>query len=379
MGQHIDLTPVGWHAMSLHCSRMFPSIHRGVPLARRRHVVMSPRLRLILAVVATTLLAACAGRPSVANSEGDADATAMPTSVTACCGDSAMGVALRIAADYRESALATRLFTDDQFWTATLPVAEYAGFTVAARPLATSGRTSASGATETASIRTITIGQGPDTVLVWSRASEGGSTGTMALADIVRWFANTRAEDRDDALRARLLAGVTLVLAPLLPSSNDVSDSSALVASLQRATHPRVTIGLLERDGRLTASETVGRNGGNGERAARADSAVIVLVAAADSQSRWIAATLSTSLVTELPGRLARAADLVLAVAPEARGADRRSGIVHVLGGALPNDPQQQRLRAVHAAALLSLFDAVATGAYRTADSVVYTRLPVVP
>jgi hypothetical protein len=34
-----------------------------------------------------------------------------------------MGVALRIAADYREPTITTRRFTHEQFWSAVLPVA----------------------------------------------------------------------------------------------------------------------------------------------------------------------------------------------------------------------------------------------------------------
>src|SRR5690606_37557175 len=64
-----------------------------------------------LCVVAGAMLAgalgACAGRPGATP---DAPESPQDVSVSTCCGDSAMGIALRSASDYRESALATRVF-----------------------------------------------------------------------------------------------------------------------------------------------------------------------------------------------------------------------------------------------------------------------------
>ena len=44
--------------------------------------------------------------------------------------------------------------------------------------------------------------------------------------------------------------------------------------------------------------------------------------------------------------------------------------------GALPDDPQKQRLRALNVAAILAALDGIATGAYLTADAGVYQALP---
>jgi hypothetical protein len=49
---------------------------------------------------------------------------------------------------------------------------------------------------------------------------------------------------------------------------------------------------------------------------------------------------------------------------------------VLIESGALPGDPEKQRLRALHVGALLSVFDALATGAYRAADPAWYETLP---
>ena len=47
-----------------------------------------------------------------------------------------------------------------------------------------------------------------------------------------------------------------------------------------------------------------------------------------------------------------------------------------VESGALPGDPEKQRLRALNVVALLSALDAIATGHYRQADPRAYERLP---
>lgn len=305
-----------------------------------------------VAVVSGALLAgACAGRP-----EATPEAIDRPTdvSLSACCGDSAMGVALRIASDYREGALASRVYTEEAFWAAALPMAQYAGF-----PVRTVSTTTA--ATPSA-MRVIAIGHGPDTVLVWSQATDGASTGSMAIADVLRWYANTRAEDRDDALRARLLSGLTVLVAPLVPRTlAPVATVPEMVLSAWRGSSSPgvssarlVAIGLVEAAGDPTL----------------ADSSAATLATSASASARQVGATLATSLRTELPGRLSRS---------RAPLGDTQHDAVLLSSGALPNDPQQQRLRAVHAAALLTVLDGLATGAYRQANVAVLDRLPASP
>jgi hypothetical protein len=49
---------------------------------------------------------------------------------------------------------------------------------------------------------------------------------------------------------------------------------------------------------------------------------------------------------------------------------------VLIESGALPNDPQKQRLRTLNAAAILLALDAIATGGYASADPGAYESLP---
>jgi hypothetical protein len=326
--------------------------------------------------------AACAGRSATPSSSSLADSGGARATL-ACCGDSAMGVGLRIAADYREPAITTRRFTHDQFWNAVLPVVTHAGFRVEEVGRSLHGR----------ALRTVTIGSGRDTVLLWSQMHGDESTATMALADLFRWFANTRAEPRDDALRERILQGLTLVFLPMLNPDGaeqfqrenaigvDVNrDARALSTPEGRALkgvrdrlQPRFGFNLHDQNART-------RVGRAGEQAA-----IALLAPAHDttrgynavrSRARLVAATLALSFGTELPRRVAKYDD---GFNPRAFGDLMQqwgTSTVLIESGALPGDPEKQRLRALHVGALLAVFDALATGAYRSADPDWYESLP---
>jgi hypothetical protein len=49
---------------------------------------------------------------------------------------------------------------------------------------------------------------------------------------------------------------------------------------------------------------------------------------------------------------------------------------VLIESGALPGDPEKQRLRAVNVVAIVSALDAIATGRFRAADPRAYDALP---
>ncbi len=332
---------------------------------------------VVAVVVCASLIAACSTRPAATAPTPNA------SGVTLCCGDSAMGVALRIAADYREPTITTRRFTHEQFWNVVQPVATYAGFKVEEVGKSLHGR----------ALRTITIGTGRDTVLLWSQMHGDESTATMALADIVRWFANTRAESRDDALRERIMKGVTLVFLPMLnPDGAEVFQRENAVGvdinrDARRLSTPEAQTLKAVRD-RLkpkfgfnlhdqNARTRVGRDG--------VQAAIALLAPPHDatraynevrSRARLVASTLATSFQTELPNRVAKYDD---GFNPRAFGDLMQqwgTSTVLIESGALPGDPQKQRLRALHVAALISVFDALATGAWSSADPQTYEQLP---
>jgi hypothetical protein len=216
----------------------------------------------------------------------------------------------------------------------------------------------------------------------------------MALADLFRWFANTRAESRDDALRARILSGVTLVFLPMLNPDGaerfqrenavgvDINRDARQLAtpegralkSVRDRLKPKFGFNLHDQNARTR----VGREG--------AQAAIALLAPAHDAsrtyndvraRARLVAATLATSFLTELPGRVSKYDDGFNARAFGDLMQQWGTSTVLIESGALPGDPEKQRLRALHVAALLSVFDALATGAYAGADPDVYETLLV--
>jgi len=327
--------------------------------------------------------AACAGRSSSPRTPSAAEGSTADAAVLACCGDSAMGVGLRIAADYREPAITTRRFTHEQFWSAVLPVVTHAGFRVEEVGRSLHGR----------ALRTITIGTGRDTVLLWSQMHGDESTATMALADLFRWFANTRADDRDEALRVRITSGLTLVFLPMLNPDGaerfqrenaigvDVNRDARILATpearalktVRDRLRPRFGFNLHDQNARTR----VGRDG--------AQAAIALLAPAHDEsrgynavreRARLVAATLALTFGTELPTRVAKYDDGFNARAFGDLMQQWGTSTVLIESGALPGDPEKQRLRALHVGALLSVFDALATGAYTSADPAWYESLP---
>lgn len=329
-------------------------------------------------------LGGCASAGSTASAGASSAApTASTDAIAACCGDDAMGVGLRIATDYREPAITTRVFSAETFWNAALPVVTSAGFVVEEVGRSVQGRP----------LRTVTIGRGRDTVLLWSQMHGNESTATMALADLFRWFANTRGETRDDALRTRLLDGLTLVVLPMLNPDGaerfqrenahgvDINrDARALVTPEARALKAvrdrwRPAFGFNLHD--QNARTRVGPTG--------AQAAIALLAPAADaarsygavrSRARLVAASLAHAFGTEIPGRIAKYDDGFNARAFGDLMQQWGTSTVLIESGALPGDPEKQRLRAVHVAALLTALDAIATRAWEAADPRWYDALP---
>ncbi len=361
------------------------------------------------------VLCACAGRAASSDSSDGALLTTAEAvaALEQCCGDSAIGVGLRIAADYKEPSITTREFTPAQFWQAVQPMAEYARFDVA----------EVGQSAQALPLRTITIGNGPTTVLVWSQMTGNESTGTLALADVVRWFANTRNEDRDVALRERLLSGLTVVLMPILnpdaagaagvlaSSSDDTgalgqnftpltASAEQVLSAVRDRIKPDFVMGLLDRGGRTDASDTTmlaaialaAHSGGAASRATGSNSGTnrvgnIGSGSGSDSDSdsdsdnsmhqraRLLAATLAKSFLTELPGRVVRNDDVFSLRTTDDTTQRSDVSTVFVTSGDLEADPQKQRLRSLHVAALLSALDALATGAYQGANVALYDQL----
>ena len=286
---------------------------------------------------------------------------------------------LRIADRYRVAAITERRFTHNDFWRAIDPSVKSPAFRVEEIGQSILGRP----------IRSVTFGQGPTKVLLWSQMHGDEAAATMALADIFRFFA----EANDDPLRERLRRSLTLVFIPMLnPDGAELFQRENAVgidvnrdarrqvtpeAQALKTTHdrfrPQFGFNLHDQNARTR----VGRRG--------MQSGIALLAPAYDStlqynevrsRARLVAAALATMFAQEIPGRVAKYDD---AFNPRAFGDLMQqwgTSTVLIESGALPDDPQKQRLRALNVAAILGALDAIATGSYESATPQEYDSLP---
>ena len=296
-----------------------------------------------------------------------------------CCGAADMSNGLKIADRYRVGTITARRFTHNEFWTAIEPSVKSS--TLRVEPIGQSllGRP----------IRSVTFGQGPTRVLLWSQMHGDESTATMALADIFRFFV----EATEDPLRERLRRSLTLVFIPMLnpdgaelfqrenavgidvnrDARRQVTPEAKALKKVQETLRPQFGFNLHDQNARTR----VGRRG--------VQSGIALLAPAYDStlsyndvrsRARLVAAALARMFSHEIPGRVAKYDD---AFNPRAFGDLMQqwgTSTVLIESGALPDDPQKQRLRALNVAAILGVLDAIATGSYEAAAPQDYESLP---
>ena len=324
------------------------------------------------------MMAAAVASCSAATRSGGA-AIAEPAEPTSCCTADVLAAGLRIAERFRVGEISARRFTHADFWRAVQPSmaspllrAEQIGESILGRP-----------------IRSVTFGQGPTTVLLWSQMHGDESTATMALADIFRFLSDAT----DDPLRERLGRHLTIVFIPMLnPDGAEVFQRENAVgidvnrdarrlstpeAQTLRKAHetlrPQFGFNLHDQNARTR----VGARG--------VQSAIALLAPAYDralsyndvrSRARLVAAILAKTLANDIPGRVARYDD---AFNPRAFGDLMQqwgTSTVLIESGALPDDPQKQRLRALNVAGILAALDAIATGSFASVSPSAYESLP---
>lgn len=298
---------------------------------------------------------------------------------SSCCSADVLASGLAIAERYRVAAITARRFTHTDFWRAVQPSlaspalrTEQIGESILGRP-----------------IRTVTFGDGPTTVLLWSQMHGDEATATMSLADIFRFLAEATADSR----RERLRQALTIVFIPMLNPdgaelfqrenavgidvNRDARRLSTPEARALKKAHetlrPRFGFNLHDQNARTR----VGPRG--------VQSAIALLAPAYDrelnyndvrSRARLIAATLATTFSHQLDGRVAKYDDTFN---PRAFGDLMQqwgTSTVLIESGALPDDPQKQKLRAFNVAGILGALDAIATGSYATASPQAYESLP---
>lgn len=308
---------------------------------------------------------------------GTASGQSSPAPATAaeCC----FADALQIAARYRVDGLDSRRFTHDVFWRVVAPSLKSPALHTREIGKSLQGR----------SIRTVTFGEGKTKVLLWSQMHGDESTATMALADIFNYLA----APGTDSIRSRVKQQLTVVFIPMLNPDGaqlfqrrnaagvDVNrdarqlatpEARALKAERDRL-EPDFGFNLHDQNART-------RVGNGGKQAA------IALEVPAYSEDgtyndvrtrgRFVAATVAGMLGTQIPGRIAKYDETFNARAFGDNMQKWGASTVLIESGALPDDPEKQRLRTLNAAAILGVLDAIASGSYAHADPAAYESLP---
>lgn len=295
-----------------------------------------------------------------------------------CCYDDGR----RVAERFKVKDLDNRRFTHTQYWEALEPVLRPGTLRVTQIGQSLQGR----------ALNAVTVGSGPTTVLLWSQMHGDESTATMTLADMLAWF-GSRTRDRD-VLRETLTNRLTIVMVPMLnPDGAELfqrenamgidvnrdarrlsTPEARALKALRDSINPMFGFNLHDQNAR-TLGSTSGRQVG-----------IALLAPAADAErsygptratARLVAARMRTVLEREIPGRVAKYDD---AFNPRAFGdliQQWGTSTVLIESGALPNDPEKQKLREVNMVAILTALETIATGSYRAANPNVYESLPV--
>lgn len=304
--------------------------------------------------------------------------TTRPAPAADCCLD----LGRRVAADQRVGAIESRRFTHAQYWSALEPTLEARTLRVTPVGTSTHGRP----------LHAITFGTGPTTVFLWSQMHGDEATATMSLADLLTWFA--LADNQRDAVRDRIASHLTVVMLPMLNPdgaelfqrenavgvdiNRDVRRLSTAEARVLKAVRdsirPQFGFNLHDQNAR-----TLGRPGNQ-----RVGIALLAPAAEATNDfgptraaARLVAARIRAVLEREISGRIARYDDTFN---PRAFGDLMQAwgtSTVLIESGALPDDPDKQRLRRVNVIAILTALDAIATGDFRNEQVETYMSMPV--
>jgi hypothetical protein len=326
------------------------------------------------ALLALPLIAACAP-PAAVSAPAPAAPAATPAS--ACCLDEGR----RVAERHRVAAIEGRRFTHGELWRTLDPLVRAPGLRVRQVGASVQGRP----------IRAVTFGTGPTTVLLWSQMHGDESTATMALADVIQWMGAADPAARD--VRDRVARELTVVMVPMLNPDGaelfqrenalgvDVNRDARRLATpearalkgLRDSLRPQFGFNLHDQGARIVT----GREG--------RQVAIALLAPAANERrdyegargpARLVAAGIAGVLAQEIPGRVSKYED---DFTPRAFGDLMQqwgTSTVLVESGAMPDDPEKQRLRAVNVVVLVSALDAIASGRWRSEDRALYDGLP---
>ena len=285
---------------------------------------------------------------------------------------------IAIAERFRVAAITERRFTHAQFWTAVQPSLATGKLAVAGVGQSMQGR----------ELRTVTFGTGPTKVFIWSQMHGDEATATMALADIFAFLVSTE----PSALRDRIRTDLTVTFLPMLnPDGAEVfqrenasgidinrdvrrmsSPEARTLKAVRDKINPDFGFNLHDQNARTRVGEGL-------------PAAIALLPPAADlpksygpvrTRARLVAAWLATDFNNAIAGRIAKYDDTFNARAFGDLMQAWGTSTVLIESGALPNDPQKQKLRTYNAAAILGVLESIATKSYERADPRAYESLP---
>ena len=299
-------------------------------------------------------------------------------------GSESSAVYLAIADEYRVPGLEDRRFSHDEYWQALGSVLDDEEGTDRVA-VAEVGRSA-----EGRSIRAVTLGQGPVSVLLWSQMHGDESTASMSLADIIQWWVRS---PEGDPLRRLLADRLTITMLPMLnpDGAERFMRYDALGVDVNRDARRLATPeGRILKAVRDSLDADFGFNlHDQGSRTAGPDGKLVgiaLLAPAADEERSWgpvrqrarrLSGVIAAALQEAIPGRIARYDD---SFTPRAFGDNmQRWGTSTVLieSGALPDDPQKQELRRLNVLAILAALESIADGSLEAAASTPYDDLPM--
>ncbi len=237
-------------------------------------------------------------------------------------------------------------------------------------------------------IYSVSAGNGPVRVLLWSQMHGDESTATRALGDIFNHIAMTA----DEPATKDMLTRLTLLALPMLNPDGAERRSRR---NAQGVDVNRDALALRTPEGRLLAAAadafkpSVSFNLHDQELSTTGDSSAVTAIALlapacdalrSDNPSRILAKKIASSIARTashlIPGRIARYDD---SFEPRAFGdtfQKKGYGTVLVESGHAKGDPEKMQIRKVNFIVLLAALEAIADGSVSKTTSEHYDRLP---
>jgi hypothetical protein len=238
------------------------------------------------------------------------------------------------------------------------------------------------------SIRRLTVGSGPVTVLLWSQMHGDESTASMSLVDVIRFFH----DQPDHPLARRITEGATVHFVPMLNPDGaqrfrrrnaqgiDVNRDARRLQTPEGRLLKALSDDLAPDFGFNLHDQSVAVRVGSSDRGV-----AIALLAPAFNEARdvdekrhramQVASVLVGAMRPLVTDHIAQYDDTFN---PRAFGdliGAWGASTVLIESGGWPGDPQKQHLRKTNFVGILSALDAIATGSYRGFDPAAYTSL----